>query len=199
MCCIAAIAGLANQETARTGNILGVAGVAFGLSATTADMSLAGATVPVFEQTALLAGVGSGVGAVLASGVGPTELPQTVAAFHSLVGLAAMAGAAGEYFGNAGSLDIGTLSSIYLATFIGGITATGSMVAFGKLAGMLKVSHFIPIINAPTYRLSQLYAFESQKHFPFPEETKSTLRCLLYLRLAWECSLTQVLWTWLRI
>ena len=92
ICCIAAIAGLANQETARTGNILGIAGVAFGLSATTADMSLAGATLPVFEQTAVLAAVGSGVGAKLASGVGPTELPQTVAAFHSLVGLAAMAG-----------------------------------------------------------------------------------------------------------
>lgn len=143
VCCIAAIAGLANQETARTGNILGIAGVAFGLSATAADMSLAGATVPVFEQTALLAGVGSGVGAVLASGVGPTELPQTVAAFHSLVGLAAMAGAAGEYFGNAGSLDMGTLSAIYLATFIGGITATGSTIAFGKLAGMMKVSLFV--------------------------------------------------------
>lgn len=138
VCCIAAIAGLANQETARTGNVLGVAGVAFGLSAAAADMSLAGASIPVFEQTAVLAGIGSGVGAVLASGVGPTELPQTVAAFHSLVGLAAMAGAAGEYFGNAGSLDMGTLSAIYLATFIGGITATGSMIAFGKLAGMLK-------------------------------------------------------------
>jgi len=138
VCCIAAIAGLANQETARTGNMLGVTGVAFGLAATTADMSLAGASAPVFEQAALLAGAGSGIGAVLASGVGPTELPQTVAAFHSLVGIAAMAGAAGEYFGNAGALDSGTLVSIYLATFIGGVTATGSMVAFGKLAGLLK-------------------------------------------------------------
>ena len=100
----------------------------------------AGATAPAFGQTAVLAGVGSSIGAVLASGVGPTELPQTVAAFHSLVGLAAMAGAAGEYFGNSGSLDIGTLSAIYLATFIGGITATGSMIAFGKLAGLMKVN-----------------------------------------------------------
>lgn len=137
ICCIAAIAGLANQESARTGNILGVAGVAFGLSATTADMSLAGATAPVFAQTALLAGTGSGIGAVIANGVGPTELPQTVAAFHSLVGIAAMAGAAGEYFGNAGALDAGTLGAIYAATFIGGVTATGSMVAFGKLSGAL--------------------------------------------------------------
>lgn len=138
ICCISAIAGLANQETARTGNILGVTGVAFGLASTTADMSLLGAGTPAFVQTGALAAAGSGIGAILASGVGPTELPQTVAAFHSLVGIAAMAGASGEYFGHAGSLDTGTLTSVYAATFIGGVTATGSMVAFGKLAGMLK-------------------------------------------------------------
>lgn len=114
-----------------------MAGVAFGLAATTADMSLEGAGIAAFEQVGVLGGIGSAVGAVVASGVGPTELPQTVAAFHSLVGLAAMAGAAGEYFANAGSLDAGTLSAIYLATFIGGVTATGSMVAFGKLSALL--------------------------------------------------------------
>jgi NAD(P) transhydrogenase len=110
-------------------------------------MSLSGASVTAFEQFGLLAGLGSSIGAVLASGVGPTELPQTVAAFHSLVGLAAMAGAAGEYFGNSGELGVGTLSAIYLATLIGGITATGSMVAFGKLAGLLKVSSFVSVFN----------------------------------------------------
>ena len=138
ICCIAGIAGLANQETARTGNVLGMAGVGFGLAATTADMSLAGASTTAFEQVGLLGGAGSAIGAAIASGVGPTELPQTVAAFHSLVGIAAMAGAAGEYLGNAGDLGAGTLSAIYLAIFIGGITATGSMIAFGKLAGLLK-------------------------------------------------------------
>ena len=138
ICCIAGIAGLANQESARTGNVLGMAGVGFGLAATTADMSLAGASATAFQQVGLLGGAGSAIGAVLASGVGPTELPQTVAAFHSLVGIAAMAGAVGEYLGNVGDLTAGTLSAIYLAIFIGGITATGSMVAFGKLAGMLK-------------------------------------------------------------
>lgn len=137
ICCIAAIAGLAHQKTARTGNVLGMTGVAFGLAATTADMGVEGAGLAAFEQVGLLGGLGSAVGAVIASGVGPTELPQTVAAFHSLVGLAAMAGAAGEYLGNSGALDAGTLSAIYLATFIGGITATGSMIAFGKLSAML--------------------------------------------------------------
>jgi NAD(P) transhydrogenase len=48
-----------------------------------------------------------------------------------------MAGAAGEYLSNSGALDAGTLSAIYLATFIGGITATGSMIAYGKLSAML--------------------------------------------------------------
>lgn len=137
ICCIAAIAGLANQSTARTGNLLGMAGVTFGLAATAADMSLEGAGVAAFEQVGLLGGLGASVGAVLASGVGPTELPQTVAAFHSLVGIAAMTGAAGEFLGNSGSLDIGTLVAIYLATLIGGVTATGSMVAYGKLSGAL--------------------------------------------------------------
>jgi NAD(P) transhydrogenase len=54
-----------------------------------------------------------------------------------LVGVAAMAGAAGEYLGNVGTLDAGTLGAIYLAVFIGGITFTGSIVAFSKLAGMM--------------------------------------------------------------
>jgi len=135
--CISAIAALANQETARTGNFLGMAGVGLGIAATTSDMALAGAGPVAFEQAGLLGGVGAAVGTALASKVGPTELPQTVAAFHSLVGIAAMAGAAGEFLGNSGDLAIGTLSSIYLATFIGGVTFSGSLVAFGKLAGML--------------------------------------------------------------
>jgi len=137
ICCIAAIAGLANQNTARTGNVLGMTGVALGLASTTADMSLAGATAPVFEQVGLLGGIGSAIGAVLASGVGPTELPQTVAAFHSLVGIAAMSGAAGEFLGDPTGLPTGTMTAIYLATFIGGVTATGSMIAFGKLSALL--------------------------------------------------------------
>ena len=145
ICCIAGIAGLAHPESARTGNVLGMAGVTFGLAATTAEMSVmqggpvAQASMTAFEQVGLLGGLGSVVGASVASKVGPTELPQTVAAFHSLVGLAAMAGAAGEFLGAPGGhLAVGTLSAIYLATWIGGITFAGSVVAFGKLAGLLK-------------------------------------------------------------
>ena len=78
-----------DQEAANTAQ-----GVGLGLAATTADMQLGGASATAFQQVGVLGGLGAGIGAVLASGVGPTELPQTVAAFHSLVGLAAMAGAA---------------------------------------------------------------------------------------------------------
>ncbi len=138
--CIAAIACLAHQKSARTGNVLGMTGVTLGLAATAADMELAGASVTAFEQVGLMGGLGAAVGAMVASGVGPTELPQTVAAFHSLVGLAAMAGAAGEYLGSDGHLATGILSSIYLATFIGGVTFAGSIVAFGKLSGMMSSS-----------------------------------------------------------
>jgi len=148
ICCIAGIAGLANQETARTGNVLGMAGVAFGLASTTGEMSAAGAGTAAFEQVGLLGGLGATVGAVLGSGVGPTELPQTVAAFHSLVGLAAMAGAAGEFFSVGDTLGLGTLATIYLAVFIGGVTAAGSV---GKSSSMchktcgrlhIRLSHF---------------------------------------------------------
>lgn len=137
ICCISAIAGLADQKSARTGNVLGIAGVTYGLAATAADMSIAGAAPAAFQQVGLLGGAGAAVGAAVASKVGPTELPQTVAAFHSLVGIAAMAGAAGEYLGNVGDINAGTLGAIYLAVFIGAITFTGSVVAYSKLAGMM--------------------------------------------------------------
>jgi H+-translocating NAD(P) transhydrogenase len=128
---------LANQKTARTGNVLGMAGVTIGLVATASEMAVAGAGPIAFLQAGALGGTGVAIGSVLASGVGPTELPQTVAAFHSLVGLAAMAGAAGEFFVHSGSLEVGTLTTMYLATFIGGVTFAGSLVAFGKLSEMM--------------------------------------------------------------
>lgn len=75
--CISAIAALANQKTARTGNVLGMAGVTLGLAATTSDMAIAGAGPATFGQAGVLSGLGAAIGAVLASGIGPTELPQS--------------------------------------------------------------------------------------------------------------------------
>lgn len=91
--CIGGIAGLASQSTARLGAVSGQAGVALGV------ISTMGHLAPSFGTSMSLAGL-MGVGAVAGKYIGdrvqPTSLPQTVAAFHSLVGLAASAAAIGE-------------------------------------------------------------------------------------------------------
>lgn len=85
----------------------------------------------------MLAGGGAATGLAIASKVGPTELPQTVAAFHSLVGIAAAATAIGEFIAHGDTMGAGSLVATFLATFVGGVTATGSLIAFLKLNGNL--------------------------------------------------------------
>jgi len=95
--------------------------------------------LPAAAAIAGMMGVGGIAGNVIAKKVDPTSLPQTVAAFHSLVGVAASSAAVGDYL-NAPApteLDGVHLASIYLATVIGSVTATGSLVAFGKLDGRM--------------------------------------------------------------
>lgn len=134
--CIGGIAGLASQSTARLGAVSGQAGVALGVLSTLGHIN------PSFGTTATITGL-MGAGAVAGNYIGnrvePTSLPQTVAAFHSLVGLAASAAAIGDYLNVADvtQLDGVHLASIYLATIIGSVTFTGSLVAFGKLDGRL--------------------------------------------------------------
>jgi NAD(P) transhydrogenase len=137
--CITAIGGLGKQSTARLGNAIGVAGVLFGLCATLGLQLTAGATAAGVKQLAGLIGVGSAIGLAIASRVGPTELPQTVAGFHSLVGGAAVATALGEFLHRSAAAHMDPISAaaIYVATFLGGITVTGSIVAFGKLNGSI--------------------------------------------------------------
>jgi NAD(P) transhydrogenase len=137
--CIGGIAGLASQQTARLGAVSGQAGVALGV------LSTLGHLHPKFTTTAAIAGlmgIGGIAGQQIAKRVDPTSLPQTVAAFHSLVGVAASSAAVGDFL-NAESttqLDGVHLASIYLATIIGSVTATGSLVAFGKLDGRIDSS-----------------------------------------------------------
>jgi len=97
---------------------------------------------PDFATTAKIAGfmgIGGIAGKYIGDRVEPTSLPQTVAAFHSLVGVAASAAAIGDYANApaAHELDKVHLASIYLASIIGSVTCTGSLVAFGKLDGRL--------------------------------------------------------------
>merc|ERR1712159_137853 len=87
-----------------------------------------------------MGGVGAGAGYYIADNVEGTSLPQAVAAFHSLVGFAAVFTAVGDYMAHSAhpeTFDGVHLAGIGLATAIGGVTATGSIIAFGKLNGNL--------------------------------------------------------------
>jgi NAD(P) transhydrogenase len=134
--CIGGIAGLASQSTARLGLASGQAGVLFGLAATIGSLDWPMAN---YIQLAAVLGGGGGLGYMIAQRVDPTSLPQTVAAFHSLVGLAAVFTGVGDFLEHSAhhpeALDGLRTTSIALATVIGGVTATGSLIAFGKLNG----------------------------------------------------------------
>jgi H+-translocating NAD(P) transhydrogenase len=131
--CIASIACLARQDTARLGNAVGMAGVAGGVAAT---LGALGADAATYTQIAGLLAAGGATGVALARKMETTELPQTVAAFHALVGGAAVATsiAAALAHGGGGVEAMAT----YLGTLVGAITLTGSAVAYGKLAGKIK-------------------------------------------------------------
>jgi len=134
--CIGGIGGLASQTTARLGAASGQAGVALAVASTFGHL---GPTMGAAAGITGLMGVGAAAGHYIGHRVEPTSLPQTVAAFHSLVGLAASAAAVGDYINavDVTKLDGVHLSSVYLATVIGSVTFTGSLVAFGKLDGRM--------------------------------------------------------------
>jgi len=144
--CIAAIGGLASQKTARLGNVLGMAGVAVAVAATMGTIWVQQPDVSTFSefgQISALAAIGGAIGLYAASKVGPTELPQTVAAFHSLVGVAAVVTSLGEYIASGGEMGVGAILATFLATLVGAVTATGSVVAFLKLNGNVGSKPFV--------------------------------------------------------
>lgn len=134
--CIAAIACLSNQATARTGNALGLMGVSSGIATAMGTLSV---PFSVYIQLAGLLGAGAAIGNQIGTRMKMTELPQMVAAFHSLVGLAAAATSiAHVMMADPAHLDGVHKVTAYLGDFIGAITMTGSAVAFGKLHGIMK-------------------------------------------------------------
>merc|ERR1719209_1542706 len=87
LCCVGALAGLSSQPTARLGNALGMIGVTGGVACTLGQLL---PSQPVLAQMALAAGGGAAIGSTIAKKIEITDLPQLVAAFHSLVGMAAV-------------------------------------------------------------------------------------------------------------
>ncbi|KAF2078648.1 hypothetical protein CYY_000019 [Polysphondylium violaceum] len=145
--CIMSISGLSSPKTARLGNILGMGGVGIGLAATLSHLGLG---PELLTQVGVLGLSGGLLGYMISKKVGLTELPQLTAAFHSFVGLAAVLASGASLlhdYDTFAALDNIHKCSIYLGALIGGITFTGSLVAFGKLQG--KIGNWV-ISSKPT-------------------------------------------------
>ncbi|HTQ32542.1 MAG TPA: NAD(P)(+) transhydrogenase (Re/Si-specific) subunit beta [Stellaceae bacterium] len=139
ICFIMALRGLSSPETARNGNYFGIAGMVIAVLTTLA-------TPQVVSFWLIIAGlvIGGAIGTYIAQKIQMTALPQLVAAFHSLVGLAAVcvacaAFAAPEAYGIGvkGNIHGESLVEMGLGLTIGAITFTGSIVAFAKLQGLV--------------------------------------------------------------
>ncbi|UYV60415.1 NNT [Cordylochernes scorpioides] len=142
LCCVGALAGLSSQKTSRLGNALGMVGVAGGIAATMGPLGL---TPEVAAQAAACLGLGGGIGLQIARKIEITDLPQLVAGFHSLVGMAAVLTCLATYITHFPDLATDPAAqaiktALFLGTYIGGVTFTGSLVAYGKLQGVLNSS-----------------------------------------------------------
>jgi NAD(P) transhydrogenase subunit beta len=161
---ILSLRGLSSPETSRRGNTLGMIGMALAVGVTLATLWSSGTLDPL--TLALIAGgvvIGGGAGALIAARVQMTQMPQLVAAFHSLVGMAACLVAVGavyapESFGIAtatGGIKTISIIELSLGVAIGAVTFTGSVIAFAKLNGnmsgapiLLPARHLINIALA---------------------------------------------------
>ncbi|WP_454722995.1 MULTISPECIES: NAD(P)(+) transhydrogenase (Re/Si-specific) subunit beta [Cupriavidus] len=199
VCFIQALKGLSHPSSARRGNAFGMTGMLIAALTTLAlivklkneFLAVGAGQSPVSEGLALILGalvVGGGIGAYVAKKVEMTKMPELVAAMHSLIGLAAVfiavaAVAEPAAFGitPAGSHEIpmGNRIELFIGCFVGAITFSGSVIAFGKLAGRYKFRLFqgAPVSFAGQHWLNLLLAvamigfgvifFLSQNWLPF--------------------------------
>ncbi|MEO5794361.1 MAG: Re/Si-specific NAD(P)(+) transhydrogenase subunit beta [Rhodoferax sp.] len=138
---ILSLGGLSNQETSRRGNFYGMLGMAIAVLATVFGPQVNGATSYAWIVGAML--VGGAIGLYAARTVQMTQMPELVALMHSMVGLAAiLVGVATFIDPEASKSFVGAAKSIhemeiYIGIFIGAITFSGSIIAFGKLSGRI--------------------------------------------------------------
>ena len=140
VCFIMALRGLSSPVTARRGNRFGIAGMVIAVAATLALLD----TFTSLGWIVIAVAIGGTVGAIIARRIVMTALPQLVAAFHSLVGLAAVFVAAAAFYapaafgiGVVGDIHAVSLVEMSLGVAIGAVTFTGSIIAFGKLQGLV--------------------------------------------------------------
>ncbi len=139
VCFILALRGLSHPETSRAGNIYGMVGMTVAVVTT---LAMPG----VVSYGLIIAGVliGGAAGTFIALRIQMTALPQLVAAFHSLVGLAAVLVAAAAFhkpdaygIGTVGDIHLNSLIEMSIGVAIGAVTFTGSVIAFAKLQGIM--------------------------------------------------------------
>ena len=169
---ILTLRGLSSPTTSRRGNVLGMAGMGIAIATTLSVTGIADAATLVL----ILAGIGIGgsIGAFAARRIAMTAMPQLVAAFHSLVGLAAVLVAAAALYaprafgiGEPGGIGAASLVEMSIGAAIGAITFTGSIVAFMKLQGLVS--------GAPTV-------------FPLQHPLNAALGVALAVLAVWFCS-----------
>jgi NAD(P) transhydrogenase subunit beta len=176
---ILALRGLSSPETSRQGNLFGMAGMGIAILTTLASHPPAGfgAWLLVVVGMAL----GGGAGAMIARRVPMTAMPELVAAFHSLVGMAAVLVAAGALYapaafdiGRVGAISKATLVEMSLGAAIGAITFTGSVIAFLKLSGrmsgapiILPARHAINIALAVGMVVLIVWLVRTESHLAF--------------------------------
>jgi NAD(P) transhydrogenase subunit beta len=133
---ILSLVGLSNQETARKGNVYGIAGMLIAFAATAL-----GGGVTEYGRLGAVILPGAVIGAIVASRVAMTSMPELVAILHSFVGAAAVLVGIGNYLEPNQSLSGAEATihaiEIFVGVFIGALTFTGSVIAFGKLRGII--------------------------------------------------------------
>mgnify|MGYP003324029941 FL=1 len=172
---ILALRGLSSPETARRGNIYGISGMVIAIITT---LLLPGIESYVLIVLGIL--IGGTIGTSIALKIQMTALPQLIAAFHSLVGLAAVmvAGAAfhnpSAYgIGDTGNIPVASLIEMSIGSAIGAITFSGSIIAFVKLQGIMsgnpitfKFQHFLnAILGITLISIVVLFCLEQTQNF----------------------------------
>jgi NAD(P) transhydrogenase subunit beta len=176
---ILALRGLSNPASSRRGNLFGMVGMAIAIVTTLAAHPPA--DLAAWALVVLGMALGGGIGAVIARRVPMTSMPELVAAFHSLVGMAAVLVAAGALYAP-GAFGIGTVGAIHtqsliemsLGVAIGAITFTGSVIAFSKLSGrmsgapiILPARHVVNIALAVLLLALIVYFVNGQSYLAF--------------------------------
>src|SRR6187431_3819255 len=174
---ILSLRGLSSPASSRQGNFFGMVGMAIAIATTLASHPPADGLA--WLLVILGVAIGGGIGAVIARRVPMTSMPELVAAFHSLVGMAAVLVAAGAFYapaafdiGSPGNIHASSLIEMSLGVAIGALTFSGSIIAFLKLSArmsgapiMLPLRHVINLALAVGIVLLIVWFVRAESYF----------------------------------